>query len=87
MGTALIIGIAGAVLLICAWLWETYENVKKRKITIHLHFAVIYIFGNVMLAVYSWLISGYIFFWLSVFLLAAITGELLYSALIRKKRR
>jgi len=90
MGTLaapLIIGIMGSILLICAWIWETYENVKKRKISIHMHFAVLYIIGNTLLMAYSWLISSYVFFWLSVFLLAAIVAELLYCVLGRKKRR
>jgi len=88
MGTLeLTIGILGAIVLIVAWIWETYENIKKHKLSIHLHFAAMYIFGNVMLTVYAWMISNMIFFWLSIILLVAIAAELSYCTLNNRKRR
>ncbi len=87
MGTLeLTIGILGAIVLIAAWLWETYENIKKHKLSIHLHFAAMYIFGNVMLTVYAWMIPNMIFFWLNIILLIAITAELSYCTLNKRKR-
>ncbi|MGC8885131.1 MAG: hypothetical protein ACP5IJ_01815 [Candidatus Nanoarchaeia archaeon] len=79
------IGIFGAVLLIIGWLWETGESIKVHKITIHTHFAVIYIIGNLALAGYAWLIGSQIFFWLTIFLLITIICEFLYSKILLKK--
>jgi hypothetical protein len=87
MGTLeieLAIGIIGAVVLIIAWLWETWENVERHKITIHMHFAILYILGNAMLAVYSWMISNQIFFALSIIMLVAITAEISYAIRLRR---
>jgi hypothetical protein len=79
-------GIIGTIALIVAWFWETYENIKKHKIVIHTHFAVLYIFGNVLIAAYSWMIGNPIFFWMSIILLAAICSELAYGLLVKHGR-
>ncbi len=85
MDVALIVGIIGSVVLIIAWLIETAENIRKHRLAIHPHFAVLYIAGNALLAYYSALIGSSVFFWLSMALMAAIIGELLYS--MKMKRR
>ena len=41
------IGIAGAILLLAAWLFETYESVKKHKALVDLKFAFIYIMSTI----------------------------------------
>lgn len=79
MNINIIIGIIGTIILLAAWLIETYENVKKNKITIHAHFAILYIVGVGILTVYAYQIKDPVFFWLNFILLAAIIGELCYS--------
>jgi hypothetical protein len=79
-----LIGIFGSVLLILAWIWETYENYKKHKISIHLHFSLLYIAGNFLLVYYAWQIHSMIFFVLSIILMLAILGEIIYAANCKK---
>lgn len=74
-----IAGVIGTILLIIAWLWETVENIKRHKVSIHLHFSILYVFGNILLAAYAWWIHSMIFFVLGLFLLTAILGETLYA--------
>ena len=85
MDLTLAVGIIGSVVLVIAWLIETAENIKKHKLIIHPHFAVLYLLGNGLLTYYSYAIGSQVFFWLSIVLMLAIVGELCYS--IRLKRR
>lgn len=82
----LIIGVIGSILLIIAWIWETWENYKKHKINIHIHFAILYAIGNSMLLYYSWQIKSSVFFVLSIILILAILIETIYSLALAKKR-
>ena len=79
VGIEMTFGIIGTIALITAWFWETYENIKKHKIVIHTHFALLYIFGNSLITIYSWMIGNPIFFWMSIILLTAILCEFIYS--------
>lgn len=80
----IIVGIVGSILLITAWIWETWENYKKHKISIHLHFSILYIAGNLLLLYYSWQIHSMIFFVLSIILICAILGETIYAVSQKK---
>jgi|GEM_PF-5951963 len=73
------VGAIGTVVLIVAWLWEAAENIKKRKVDLHLHFSVLYIIGNLALTLYSWWIQNFIFLTLGLFLLLAIIAETVYA--------
>ena len=75
----LIIGVVGTILLLAAWLIETFESIRKHKVSIHPHFAILYIIGISVLTYYSYLIADPIFFWLNLILLIAISSEFLYS--------
>jgi len=79
------IGAAGVVLLIAAWLWETFENIKKHKIELHPHFAVLYLAGNALLTTYAWTIHDQVFFWLGIVLFVAILSEVVYATYINYK--
>ncbi len=79
MNTNILIGLIGTIILLAAWLIETYENIKKNKVSIHTHFAILYIIGVGILTVYAYQIKDPIFFWLNLILLVAIVGELAYS--------
>lgn len=72
-------GLVGIAALIGAWVWETIEDIQKRKVSIHLHFSLLYIFGNIMLSAYSWSVHNTIYLVLSLFLLTAIIGETAYA--------
>ena len=84
---SLAIGIFGIVLLIAAWLWETYEDIRKHKMQIHTHFAVLYILGNVALVIYAWMIGSQVFFWLNVILITAVLFEVAYSFKLGKRKK
>ena len=77
--TILVAGIIGAIVLIIAWIWETKEDVQRKKVDLHLHFSLLYIIGNLLLTLYSWWIQNFIFLTLGLFLLLAIVGETLYA--------
>ena len=85
MDISLIAGIIGTIVLIAAWAHETIENVRKRKLVIHPHFAVLYIVGNLLLTYYAYMIQSAVFFWLGIALLVAIIGELCYSFKLRRR--
>jgi fluoride ion exporter CrcB/FEX len=85
MDITLATGIIGTVVLIAAWAYETVENIRKRKLVIHPHFAALYIVGNSLLVYYAHTIQNAVFFWLGVALLAAIIGELCYSFKLKQR--
>ncbi len=80
----ILVGIIGSIVLIVAWLWETWENYERHKVSVHLHFSILYITGNLLLTWYSWQIHSMIFFVLSIILICAILGETIYA--ISQKR-
>ncbi len=87
MDITLLLGIAGSVVLILAWMIETIENVRKHKLVIHPHFAFLYLLGNGLLTYYAYMLASWVFFWLSVALMLAIIGELCYSLKLKHRRR
>lgn len=79
-----IIGIIGSIILVIAWVWETYENYEKHSVSVHLHFSILYITGNLLLTWYAWKINSPIFFVLSIILICAILGETIYAVACKK---
>lgn len=79
------IGIAGAILLLVAWLFETYESVKKHKSLIDLKFAFIYIVSTVLLTIYAYQNNDMVFFSVNIFLIIIVLFEIVYT--IYKTRR
>jgi hypothetical protein len=82
-----IVGIIGSILLVIAWVWETWENYEQHKISVHMHFSLLYITGNILLTIYSWWIHSTIFFVLSIILIIAILAETIYSLAIGRKNK
>lgn len=78
------IGIAGAILLVLAWLFETLESIKKHKSLIDLKFTLIYLLGTVLLAVYSFQENDYVFLGLQFCLIILVIFEIVYT-LFKKK--
>jgi hypothetical protein len=76
---ALEFGILGALCILGAWLFETYESVKKQRGLVDLRFAAVYAFGNICLMVYSWLIGDMVFFSVNVGILAIVFFEIAYT--------
>lgn len=85
LSSEIIIGIIGAILLIVAWVWETWEDYKAHKISMHLHFSILYVAGNLFLVYYSWKIGSLVFFILNIILILAILAETVYSVFATKK--
>jgi len=79
------IGIAGAILLLAAWLFETYESVKRHKSLIDLKFAFIYIVSTILLTIYAYQNSDMVFFSVNIFLILIVLFEIVYT--IYKTRR
>ncbi len=79
MNNLIIFGALGAAILVIAWAVETIENIRKRKLIIHPHFAVLYVIGNLLLTYYSYVAQSPVFFWLGIALILAIICELIYS--------
>ena len=79
------IGIAGAVLLLLAWLFETYESVKRHKALVDLKFAVIYLSSITLLTVYAYQRSDAVFFYNNLALICLVLFEIVYT--IHKTRR
>jgi len=79
------IGIAGAILLLAAWLFETYESVKRHKSLIDLKFAFIYIASTILLTVYAYQNKDMVFFSVNLCLIVLVLFEIAYT--IYKTRR
>jgi len=79
------IGIAGALLLLLAWLFETYESIKKHKALVDLKFALIYISSTILLAIYSYQRNDQVFFIMQLCLIVLVLFEIFYT--LHKTRR
>jgi lipid-A-disaccharide synthase-like uncharacterized protein len=79
------IGIAGAILLLVAWLFETFESVKRHKALIDLKFALIYIISTILLTIYAFQRNDMIFFSTNALLIVLVIFEIFYT--IHKTRR
>jgi len=73
------IGIAGGVLLLLAWMFETYESVKYHKALIDLKFASIYITSTILLTLYAYSNNDYVFFSVNLLLVILVLFEILYT--------
>ena len=79
------IGIAGAALLLFAWLFETFESIKRHKALVDLKFALIYITSTILLTVYAYQRNDYVFFSVNICLIILVLFEIAYT--IHKTRR
>lgn len=79
------IGIAGAVLLLVAWLFETFESVKRHKALVDLKFAFIYIASTLLLTIYAYQQNDMVFFSVNICLIVLVLFEIVYT--IYKTRR
>jgi len=79
------IGIAGALLLLFAWLFETFESIKRHKALVDLKFALIYITSTILLTVYAYQRNDYVFFSVNICLIILVLFEIAYT--IHKTRR
>jgi lipid-A-disaccharide synthase-like uncharacterized protein len=73
------IGIAGGVLLLAAWIFETYESVKKHKSLVDLKFAFIYIISTFLLTVYAYQNNDIVFFSVNILLIILVLFEIAYT--------
>jgi lipid-A-disaccharide synthase-like uncharacterized protein len=73
------IGIAGAIVLLIAWLFETVKSVAKHKALVDVKFAGMYVIGTSLLTLYAYLKSDYVFLALNACLLALVLFEVIYT--------
>ena len=79
-----IIGYAGLVLLLGAWVPQTAETLKQGFTPINLPFVILYVTSSFLLAVYAWLQDDMVFFILNG-LLTLGSGINLYFKLWPRK--
>jgi len=78
------IGLAGAVILVIAWMFETIEGIREHKALIDLRFAVASLVAVILLIAYSQMIENMIFYWLNIILGIIIVLEIAYTLSIKK---
>jgi hypothetical protein len=81
------IGIAGAILLLAAWAFETFESVKYHKALIDLKFALIYVSSTILLTIYSFQRNDMVFFSVNLLLIVLVLFEIAYTLIKIKKKR
>lgn len=79
-----IVGAAGGIAIIFAWLLETFEAVKRHKKIMDLKFSALSIVGVSLLVAYSWQIGNTIFFCLNAVLFFIELFEIAYSIAVKK---
>jgi hypothetical protein len=84
---ALEFGILGALCILGAWVFETFESVKRRKALVDLKFAAVYAVGNACLITYSWLIGDMIFLFVNVGIFSIVIFEIAYTLWLLRRRR
>lgn len=80
------IGILGALLILGAWIFETFEAVKRHKAAVDLRFAIVYAFGNAFLTAYSYLKGDIIFLSISGTILLIVLAEMSYTLWLLRRR-
>lgn len=83
---ALEFGILGALLILGAWVFETFESVKRHRAAVDLKFAVVYMFGNISLIIYSWFTSDMVFLFINVGIFCIVIFEIAYTLWLLKRR-
>ncbi len=79
------IGVIGAALLVLAWIFETANSVRKRKLTIDKRFAAMYLVSTIILLVYSLQNGDIIFLFVNACLIVLVSFEVVYSLLRGRK--
>ena len=74
-----IIGIAGALLLIVAWIPELVDIIKAKKSKLNKRFSELLFFATLILLVYSIMVKDFIFIIINAFLLAEISISVYYT--------
>jgi len=83
------VGVIGAVLLLIAWIPETYRTIKSKDASaIDLRFLAIYVIGSSLLAFYSYQINDIVFTALNSFiaLMSMVELDLVLRKKMKKKR-
>lgn len=82
-----IVGALGGIVIIFAWLLETFEAVKRHKKIMDLKFSALSIMGVLLLITYSWQIGNFVFFYLNIVLFFIELFEIAYSIGVKKVHR
>ncbi|MFZ3077521.1 MAG: hypothetical protein WA139_03640 [Candidatus Aenigmatarchaeota archaeon] len=80
----MLVGAIGGIAIISAWLFETFEAVKRHKKIMDLKFSALSIIGVVLLVAYSWQIGNTVFFYLNAALFSIELFEIVYSIAVKK---
>jgi lipid-A-disaccharide synthase-like uncharacterized protein len=78
-GVGIWTGILGAIIILAAWCYETLESIKLHKSLVDLRFAIVYLFGNVLLVFYSIVLGDPVFLLINAALVLLVLFEVLYT--------
>jgi len=82
-----LLGIAGGILLVIAWLLEMIDSIKKHKGLVDLKFAGIYFFGSLLLAIYAYQINDVVYLSLGIVLTSLVFFEIIYTVYAKKMKK
>lgn len=75
------LGLAGMLLILIAWLPETWQNYKEKGKNLNLKFVLLYLFGSAFLTYHAWLLNDMVFLSLNAIatLIALLNGLLILA--------
>jgi len=82
-----IVGIVGLAILAIAWIPQTVETIRKRKSYLSVRFALLYLSGSFILAIYSVIIKDTIFLILNIILIVMASINLYIEFFVEKHKK
>ena len=82
-----IVGIVGLAILAIAWIPQTVETIRKRKSYLSFRFALLYLSGSFILAIYSVIIKDTIFLILNIILIVMASINLYIEFFVEKHKK
>jgi len=82
-----IIGIFGLILILAAWIPETYSTIKTKKVGMRREFIFLYLFGSLFLTLHSIILNDFVFLILNAVATLMAFINLYYSLIYENKRK
>jgi lipid-A-disaccharide synthase-like uncharacterized protein len=82
-----LVGVVGLIILAIAWIPQTLETIKKRKSYLSVRFALLYLSGSLVLAIYSVMINDTVFLILNIVLIIMAVINLYIEFFVEKHKR
>ena len=81
-----IVGILGLVLILVAWIPETFSTIKTKKVGMRREFILLYLFGSLFLTLHSILLQDFVFLILNAGATFVASVNLYYSLIYEKTK-